>query len=415
MKCRLILAAVAAVLLASCGGVSKYEYKLWTQEGEADGALQFVQALADEFAQSQEPKIKITVENRETETLREDFITASKAGVPADMLWTVSDQAGSFMAADVILPVETIQGLDLDRYLPSALRAVTMKDTDGQEHVYGIPVYNGNHVMLMYNKALLKDAPVDTADMIAKARQLTVGDSYGLVYDMVEPFYLAPWVYGFGGNFFEEDGRTPALNTPAMVKALQFVQDLKYKYAIIPPECNYNTAVGLFKEGKAAMMINGDWALADFQSTFGENLGITRLPLITQTGTLPAPFTSGKFLFFSKKLNEDPERLKIMVDFANFVTNKKNQLQMVSYLTKLPALKEALEEPKLVEDEIQSSILKASASALEAGTPMPAVPELRAVWDSIRPKLADVYNRKLTPEEAAVEMQDLVTSTLQNR
>ena len=183
--------------------------------------------------------------------------------------------------------------------------------------------------------------------------------------------------------------------------------DLKYKYAIMPPENDYNASVTLFKEGKAAMIVNGDWSLADFQGALGDKLGVARLPMIKETGLWPAPYTSGKYILFSKSSAADETRLKVMVDFVDFTTNLENQTQMVTYLTRLPSTKEALNQEKLVEDEIQNSLLKASAYQLEVGTPMPTVPEMRYNWDSMRPKMAEVLSNKNTPAKAAQEMQEL--------
>ena len=400
-------ALLVSMALFACGGKSANEYRIWTQEGEADGALQFVQALADEFGAAQTPALKFVVENRDTEALREDFITASKAGNAPDLLWTVNDHIGPFVAAEIIVPTDDIPGIDVNLFDDSALRAAKMKDSTGADRVWGVPVSNGNHLMLLYNKDKVANPPLDTDQLISIARQHTVGDEYGLVFDQKEPFWLVPWLGGFGGKVFADDGVTPSLDTPAMVKTLQFLYDLKYKYAIMPPENNYAAADTLFKEGKAAMIVNGDWSLADYQGALGEKLGVARLPMVKETGLWPAPYTSGKYILFSKSSTVDPARLKVMVDFANFATNLKNQTQMVTYLTRLPSTKEALGQERLVEDEIQNSLLKASAYQLAVGTPMPTVPEMRYNWDSMRPKMAEVLSNKTTATEAAKAMQEL--------
>lgn len=413
MKIMKVTAALlASMALFACGGKSANEYRIWTQEGEADGALQFVQALADEFGELQDPKLKFVVENKETETLREDFITASKAGNAPDMVWTVNDHIGPFVAADIIVTADDLPGIDVALFDESALRAAKMKDNTGVDRVWGVPVSNGNHLMLIYNKEKVTNPPKDTDEMIAIARQHTVGDEYGLVFNQKEPFWLVPWLGGFGGKVFADDGVTPTLDTPEMVRTLQFLYDLKYKYAILPPESDYASSDTLFKEGKAAMIVNGDWSLADYQGALGEKLGITRLPMIKETGLWPAPYTSGKFLLFSKSSAADPVRLKNMVAFAQFATNLKNQTQMVTYLTRLPSTNEALGQERLVEDEIQNEILKSSAYQLAVGTPMPTVPEMRYNWDSMRPKMAEVLSNKTSPAEAAKQMQELALQAL---
>ena len=69
---------------------------------------------------------------------------------------------------------------------------------------------------------------------------------------------------GFGGSAFAEDGVTPTLDTDAMKKALQLMYDLKFTHKVTPTEAAYNVADGLFKDGKAAFIINGDWTLGAY-------------------------------------------------------------------------------------------------------------------------------------------------------
>ena len=75
---------------------------------------------------------------------------------------------------------------------------------------------------------------------------------------------LAPFLGGFGGWVLDDATDMPTLDTPEMVGALQFMSDLVLKHKIVPPGCDYDTADVLFKEGKAAMLINGDWSLGSY-------------------------------------------------------------------------------------------------------------------------------------------------------
>ena len=203
------------------------------------------------------------VVNKEVETLREDFQTSSLAGDPPELLWTVSDHAGPFTAADLIQPVENL--FDMSAYNA----AVEMAG-----HTWGVPISTGNHLMLIYNKDLIAEAPKDTDEMIKVGMELTGDGMYGLVFNQTEPFWLVPWLGGFGGSVFAEDGYTPTLNTKAMIDTLQFVYDLKYTTPILPAESDYDGADALFKEGKAAMIINGDWSLGGYTETLGDKMGV---------------------------------------------------------------------------------------------------------------------------------------------
>ena len=392
----LALLMTAAMIMAGGQGETAAEgpvtITLWTKEGEADNALQWVYDLAEEFNQINVKQQVEVVKPGDVEALREDFQTASLAGTAPELLWTVNDHAGPFTAADLIQPVDGL--FDLSKYVDSALAAVKL---DGK--TWGVPINNGNHLMLLYNKDLVPQAPADTNELFRVAQQLTTGDRYGLVWNQTEPFWMVPWLGGFGGSVFSADGVTPTLDTKAMRDTLQFLYDMKYKYKIIPKESDYNGADSLFKEGKAAMIINGDWSLGAYKEIFGDSLGVARIPKVSSTGKWPAPYTSGVFFMVPKEVSG--AKLEVVKAFVGFVTNEENQVEMVRKLNRLPALKVALDEPVVKSD----LFLEGSADQMVVGTPMPTVLEMRCNWDSMKPEMQAVLSDTKSPAEAAAAMQ----------
>jgi arabinogalactan oligomer/maltooligosaccharide transport system substrate-binding protein len=332
------------------------------------------------------------VTNKNTEVLREDFQTAALAGSAPDLLWTVNDHAGPFTAAELIQPVDDL--FDLSQYVDSGLAAVVL---DGK--TWGVPISNGNHLMLYYNKSLVDTPPADTDAMIAMAPGLIDKGITPLVFNQTEPFWLVPWLGGFGGSVFAEDGVTPTLNTPAMVQTLQFLHDIKYIDKMVPAESDYDGADTLFKEGKAAMIINGDWTLGAYHDQMGEDLGIARIPMVSATGQWPAPYTAGKYFMIPS--GTTGSKLDTVVDFINFATNKENQLGMVTKLARLPALKSALDDPLVSGDPLLAN----SADQMVVGVPQPTVLEMRCNWDSMKPEMQAVLADSEMPADAAARMQ----------
>jgi arabinogalactan oligomer/maltooligosaccharide transport system substrate-binding protein len=357
---------------------------LWTQEGQAEGALQFVEAIAAEYSEMVEG-VTVEVVNKDTEALREDFQTASLAGTAPQLLWTVSDHAGPFVTADLIQPVDGM--FKMGDFVESVSQ-------NGK--TWGVPISSGNHLMLYYNKDLLASAPATTDELIQVGKSLTSGENYGIVWNQTEPFWLAPWLGGFGGKVFAEDGVTPTLNTKAMVDTLQFMYDLKFVHEILPAESDYAGADTLFKEGKAAMIINGDWTLGDYKAAFGDKLGIAPIPKVSATGLYPAPYTSGKYFMIAR--NVAGNELEAVKGFIEYALSQEVQLQMVDELSRLPALKSA-------GTQVSDTFLAASAGQLAYGTPMPTVLEMRCNWDSMKPELIAVLSGQKTPAQAAADMQ----------
>ncbi len=370
-------------------------FTLWTKEGEADGSLQFVQKLATDYTAAH-PNVTITVVNKDVEALREDFLTSSLAGNAPELLWTVADHVGPFTASNTIMPLGDL--VDSASYLPNSIDAVT---ADGQ--LWGVPISYGNHLMLYWNKDLVADWPADSAAMIgaAKAHTDAAAGDYGLVFNQTESFWLVPFLGGFGGSVFAEDGVTPTLNTEAMVKALTFMHDLKYKDGVMPAEADYNVADGLFKEGKAAMIVNGDWTLGAYADLFGEKLGVGPLPPLVG-GDFPKPYTAGSFFMVSKAVADDADKQTVIADFMKWATAKEQQVAMVETLRRLPTNNEALADPIVTSDPF----LAGSAEAVTHGVPQPTNLEMRCVFDSMTAGVRDLFaSASSDPAAIAATMQ----------
>jgi arabinogalactan oligomer/maltooligosaccharide transport system substrate-binding protein len=175
--------------------------------------------------------------------------------------------------------------------------------------------------------------------------------------------------------------------------------DLKFTYEITPESMDYDTADTLFKEGKAAMLVNGDWSLGAYQELFGDKLGVAPLPKVTATDTYPKAYTSGKYFMLPKDLAG--AKLNAVIKFIEFATNEENQLNQLSTLSRLPGLKSVLSNEAISSDPI----LAGSSEAMGYGVPMPTVVEMRCVWDAIKPEQTLVFAGSETPADAAAAMQ----------
>ncbi len=394
-----VLLVLVMLMGLVCIASAKVNLILWTKEGEE--ALDWNKSLIEEFMKAN-PNITIElVKKTNVEILREDFLTASLAGAAPDILWTVSDHAGPFVAAGIVEAVDNF--FDLNMYVSSAMDAVKLEGK-----YWGIPISNGNQLMLLYNKKLIAEAPKDTDELFAVGKKLTTGGNYALVWNQTEPFWLVPWLGGFKGKVFAEDGVTPTLNTPEMVATLKFLHDMKFDAKIVPLECDYDGADTLFKEGKAAMIINGDWSISSYVSALGDALGVARIPKVSATGEWPKPYTSGVYFMLTEGISDD--KLKAAQDFIGFVSTKEKQLEMVKLLNRLPAVKEALEDPLITENPI----LKGSADQMVVGTPMPTVLEMRCNWDSMKPEMLAVLADTKSPEDAVKLMQSSAESCIKS-
>jgi arabinogalactan oligomer/maltooligosaccharide transport system substrate-binding protein len=215
---------------------------------------------------------------------------------------------------------------------------------------------------------------------------------------MGEPFWLMPWLGAYGG--WPMDGKKPTMDTQAMRDTLNFYLDLKYTKKYVPMECDYNCMDSLFKENKAAFIINGDWAISGYKDHFGKDFGLAVIPRLSATGRWPSPMVSGKYFMISTGIK--PEKMEILKRLLEFYTSRENQVRQYKELTRLPALKEAGLDPKITSDEIS----RISLDQILKGRPMPMATEMRAVWDSMRNYMGLATTKKMDVDTAVKKMQE---------
>ena len=355
----------------------------------------------DRYMQSH-PDLRVEELFKETELLRSGYVVAALAGQGPDLVYGPSDPVGVYEATKSIRPLEDLfsQSYLAEFDSTSLLRY--------RGHLYQIADKIGNHLALVYNKKYVQVPPqtdnelIDLSKRIQDSYGYTAGrpNVYGLTWNYIEPFFFIPFYTGFGGWVFAADGVTPSLDNPSMVNALNFIRQLRDKEKIVPNEADYEIADALFKDGKAAMLINGDWSWAGYAQK-GIDIGIAPLPKITATGLWCAPMTSPKG--YSINVNVPQEKLSLVVDLLKFLLSEENQLETVRALSTAPTRTSIYRHPELVSNHnFQNSLLQ-----IARGRPMPVVPEMRAVWDAMRPGYQAVMGGARTPEQAAKDMQAL--------
>lgn len=344
------------------------------------------------------PGLQVDVIYRETEELRSSYQSAVMGGSGPDLLYGPSDQVGPMATMGIIAPLEAL----LPHEFTSAIDPLAL--VQYKKHLYMVGDKVGNYLMLIYNKQLLPKPPVTTDELIQIGKEQTVDldgdgrpDRYGLVFNFTEPFFFVPWIKGFGESFFTIDGK-PNLNTAATISAFQFIKDLRDRDHIIPAECDYEMANALFKQGRAAMIINGDWSWGDYKKA-GIDFGVARLPMVSSTGRWPAPLvgTTG----YSLNPNLSSHRQALALRLLTFLNSEESQLAFVNAVGSLPS-RLSLRTNRAV---TENSWLMNSAELMAVGEPMPVVPEIRAVWDSLRGEYQSVLGGDLTAKAAAARAQ----------
>ena len=73
----------------------------------------------------------------------------------------------------------------------------------------------------------------------------------------------------------------------------------------------------MFKTGKAAMIINGDWSWGEYKDII--NFGITRLPMVSETNRWPSPLIGAKG--YSININTIDEKLLETIKLLKYLSS----------------------------------------------------------------------------------------------
>jgi len=310
----------------------------------------------------------------------------------------------SLQAEGLIRPVGDIfkEGF-FDRFAQPSLDGVSRGD-----QAWGVPFSAGLHLLLYYNRELVEEPPQDTATMIAMAQELTDGERHGLAMNYRDPLWLVPWLSGFGGWLVDEEGQ-PTLDTAAMVEALRFLHELKFEYEVLPPEADYDLADKLFREGKAAMLVNGHWALAGYREMEDLEWGVAPLPTVTETGLAPSPLVVGQYFVIGSDVSG--QKLETAKSLVEYMTASQRQLEWMRQFDTLPTNKEALNDESVHSDPLgQVSVAQMLAGR---GASLGSNPTM--LLEAIREPLEAVMADQMTPTEAARQMQERAEEMLQGR
>ncbi|HTQ79388.1 MAG TPA: extracellular solute-binding protein [Thermoanaerobaculia bacterium] len=325
-----------------------------------------------------------------------DKITAAvPRGKGPDIFIYAQDRLGGWIeAGNTVEPIDFyLDAATKGRFLSTTLQAMTY-----QGNVYGLPL-NYKVITLIYNKKLLKAPPKTTGELEKVAKSLTNAPAgrFGLAYAYTDFYYHAALMNGFGGGVF--NGRTPSVNQPANVKAL----DLLLKWmgqGILPAEPSTALITSLFNEGKAAMVFSGPWFLGEVAK--GVDFGLAPLPTIDEAGGKPLrPWMTVEGVYIAA-----PSKNKeAAYDFAKYVTDTAAAKVLALEGRQSPAVKAVYADPQVAADVI----LKAFRTQVDNAVPMPNLAEMTMVWSPVTTAMNTVAKKAATPKAALdIAQKDVV-------
>ncbi|MDS0245555.1 sugar ABC transporter substrate-binding protein [Microbacterium aurantiacum] len=312
--------------------------------------------------------IEVELVTKDFATVDQDFISQVPTGKGPDVIVSPHDKLGAYVAAGVVAPLEL--GDVASGFAESAIQAMTY---DG--NVYGVP-YSIENVALVRNADLVAEPSTTFDEVIAKGRE--AGTTYpflvGLSPEQGDPYHLYPLQTSFGSQVFAQnaDGSYDSSNLVLGDEAgVEFATALKQWGAegILNANIDGDRAREFFLAGESPYYLTGPWNTPAIAEA-GINYVIDPLP--SAGGEEARPFIGVNGFFLSSK---SANALAATNFIVNYLSTEEAQLALFEVGGRPPALTAAYESAAASDPDVA-----AFGAIGQTGAPMPAIPEMGAVW-----------------------------------
>jgi multiple sugar transport system permease protein len=288
---------------------------------------------------------------------------------------TPPDVAGSamkfaYVERGLLEPIDTyLTPQDREDYYPGILEAFTYKG-----HIWAWPWYATVYTMVL-NKDIFAERGVELPadgiwawdEFVEKMQRLTFDrdgdgkiDVYGVGFNVM-PGNNEAWaiIYGEGGRPLSSDGTSFTFDSPQALGGIQKLIDLEHKYHVALPNTGGLTQDNtwtLFSSppGRTAVTCQGTWAISNLVKTNKTraennakylaqgkadmvrplmNFAVACFPTGSSGQLLTASPGVGNWVVFRQ---EDPQKRRLCMELARFLTNGQNQ-QYCRYMGTFPS------------------------------------------------------------------------------
>lgn len=302
---------------------------------------------------------------------RDQLLVAGPVGEGPDILISAHDSLGQFVSNGAVVPLD--RSAFEESFLDSGLDLFTFNG-----ELYGVP-YAIENVALIRNVDLVPEAPTSWEEVRTLAEELQAsGDAqYGFVVQTGNTYHNFPITSAFGGYIFgrNEDGSFNTsdlgLNSEGGLAAGEWLSGM-YVDGLMPPDVNDDVAFQLFEDGAAAMLVTGPWYSQRIIDT-GVNYSIDLLPVsgAADGEAIGAPFAGGQGFVISAFSDN---QLLAEIFLTEYVASVDFMQAIFDNGGRPPAYND-------VDTSADVNVAAFQAAGVNA-IPMPAIPEMGAVWAS---------------------------------
>ncbi len=348
--------------------------------------------IADEFGELE--GITVQVVEVPFDQIRDQLSIAGPAGEGPDIVTGAHDWLGELVSNGVIAPIDL--GADADLYAPVSIEAFTY---DGA--LYGVP-YAIENIALIRNVDLVPEAPATFEDLEATALALqadgTVDVPLAVQQDPGDPFHNYPlfsacrWLRVRPERRRHVQRRRRGHRLRRWPRRRSEVRRLEQR-GLISKDVSYDIMIESFSTGTAPFAITGPWAVGSFTDA-GINFVVEPIP----TSPVAPPRCSWA------------SRASCSRRSARTPTSRRPSWSTTSTPKRCssPSTKPAVARRPCSRayDQVSSDpIIQGFGAAGQQGTPLPAIPEMSAVWES----WTDAYSLIFTGSDPVQAFTDAAT------
>jgi arabinogalactan oligomer/maltooligosaccharide transport system substrate-binding protein len=351
------LMLIASFVLAACGTAAPAEKKVvtfWHAYGTGS-AEEIALTKVLEQAKTDLPGYDIQVLQVPFNDVFNKYATDVAAGGGPDMFIAPNDNLGDQARNGLIADITELAKGKLDKYSKLGVEGMTL---DGK--LYGIPE-TMKAVVMWYNKDLIPAAPKTTDELKALMEGGTpVSLSYGCYHHY--GFFGA-----FGGKVFDDSWKVVA-DQGGVADAMAYLNDLYQISKTNGWPKNDGDGLAPFKEGKMAIITNGNWAMGDYKAALGDKLGVAPLP--AGPAGAATPFFGVDGFYF----NPNSQNKEAALEVALYLTGASAQTIMMN---------EAGHVPVHADVKVSDPLIQGLLDAFNSGvTFRPQVAELGKYWSN---------------------------------
>lgn len=302
-------------------------------------------------------------------------------------------------ASNTLAPLQQSGKLQtMDAFFPpsfmDAFAGVTLIGATADGETWGLPDVAGFHLLLFYNRNLI-DTPPTTITALELAATSVEAGTVGLVMNTADPLWLLPWIHGGSGTLVDETGHFVP-DTQALASALEtYARLVKIKGETVQ---TYTESRQMFLDGKAMMLMDGDWMVQTLRKLPALSWGVATLP-----ASASAPEASPLVLarYWAVSAETSGRRAETAAQLLEYLVTSERQLKWASQFSTMPTRRDALNAPEI----LTSSVFRADAAQMQMGQGVPLGVDANDLLDAMRQPLADFVAGDSDIESTAANMK----------